>query len=199
MKEAADAFALLGLHIETAADEAAEDVDAELGCAAVESQLRNNIDRVQRRWNSKSPADRVLIIKMFFDDAVLVSRTLELTLTGRDCGNNMRAPMCGVPYHAAMTYISKLVSKGYKVAVCEQLEDPALAKGIVKRDIVRIYSPGTVLEDQMLTSSVNNYIVSICSKKGIYGFAAADISTGEMRCTSLTIGTTARRLAGSRA
>ncbi len=133
--------------------------------------------------------------EMFFDDAQVAGRELQLVVTGKGCGQEERAPMCGVPYHAAMTYISKLVSKGYKVAVCEQLEDPALAKGIVKRDIVRIYSPGTVLEDQMLTSSVNNYIVSICSKKGIYGFAAADISTGEMRCTSITIGTTARRLA----
>ena len=133
--------------------------------------------------------------EMFFDDAQVAGRELQLVVTGKGCGQEERAPMCGVPYHAAMTYISKLVSKGYKVAVCEQLEDPALAKGIVKRDIVRIYSPGTVLEDQMLTSSVNNYIVSICSQKGIYGFAAADISTGEMRCTSITIGTTARRLA----
>ena len=105
--------------------------------------------------------------EMFFDDAQVAGRELQLVVTGKGCGQEERAPMCGVPYHAAMTYISKLVSKGYKVAVCEQLEDPALAKGIVKRDIVRIYSPGTVLEDQMLTSSVNNYIVSICSKKGI--------------------------------
>ncbi|MFR8531780.1 MAG: DNA mismatch repair protein MutS, partial [Anaeromassilibacillus sp.] len=88
--------------------------------------------------------------EMFFDDAKLASRELELTLTGRDCGQEERAPMCGVPFHSAETYIARLVAKGYKVAICEQMEDPALAKGLVKRDIVRVITPGTVLESSML-------------------------------------------------
>ncbi len=133
--------------------------------------------------------------EMFFEDAQVAARELELVLTGRDCGQPERAPMCGVPHHAYLTYISRLIAKGYKVAICEQLEDPALAKGIVKRDIVRIYTPGTVTEDQMLSQNKNNYIVSVYSYKGMYGLAAADLSTGEMHCTSLTIGSTCNRLA----
>ena len=96
--------------------------------------------------------------ELFFDDAELVSRELELTLTGRDCGLEKRAPMCGVPYHAADTYISRLVEKGYKVAICEQLEDPATAKGLVERGIIRIVTPGTVT-DEMLSEKDNNYIL----------------------------------------
>ena len=84
--------------------------------------------------------------EMFFDDAVLASKELELTLTARDCGQNKKAPMCGVPYHSSESYIARLISKGYKVAICEQMEDPALAKGLVKRDIIRVVTPGTVLE-----------------------------------------------------
>ena len=87
---------------------------------------------------------------MFFDDAVLASKELELTLTARDCGQNKKAPMCGVPYHSSESYIARLISKGYKVAICEQMEDPALAKGLVKRDIIRVVTPGTVLEGSML-------------------------------------------------
>ena len=88
--------------------------------------------------------------EMFFEDAKLVSRELELTLTGRDCGQEERAPMCGVPFHSAETYIARLVAKGYKVAICEQMEDPALAKGIVKRSVIRVITPGTVMESSML-------------------------------------------------
>ncbi|MBE7066332.1 MAG: DNA mismatch repair protein MutS [Ruminococcaceae bacterium] len=133
--------------------------------------------------------------EMFFDDAVTASRELELVLTGKDCGLKERAPMCGVPYHAALSYISKLISKGYKVAIGEQLEDPATCKGIVKRDIVRIYTPGTVVEDKMLEHRGNNYIMSIFEFRSMYGLAFADISTGQLYATSLTFGRTYNHLA----
>ena len=117
--------------------------------------------------------------EMFFDDAITASRELELTLTGKDCGQEERAPMCGIPHHAAEIYISRLISKGYKVAVCEQLEDPKTAKGIVKRGVIRIVTPGTVVESNMLEERKNNFIMSIY-KAGIYfGIAICDISTGE--------------------
>ncbi|HIU30666.1 MAG TPA: DNA mismatch repair protein MutS [Candidatus Caccousia avistercoris] len=118
--------------------------------------------------------------EMFFDDAKLVSQELELTLTGRDCGQEERAPMCGVPFHSAESYIARLVQKGYKVAICEQLEDPALAKGLVKRDIIRVITPGTVLESSMLDETKNNYICSLCEGEGQAGCCFADISTGEL-------------------
>ena len=105
--------------------------------------------------------------EMFYDDAILVSRELELTLTGRDCGQEERAPMCGVPYHSCETYIAKLVAKGYKVAICEQTEDPTTAKGIVKREIIRVITPGTVMEDTMLDESKNNFICSDMERKQI--------------------------------
>ncbi len=116
--------------------------------------------------------------EMFYEDAEVASRELELVLTGKDCGLAERAPMCGVPYHAALSYIGRLVSKGYKVAVCEQLEDPSVAKGIVKRDIVRIYTPGTVTDEQMLSQKRNNYIAAVYEFRNMYGVAAADITTG---------------------
>ena len=117
--------------------------------------------------------------EMFFDDAILVARELEITLTGKDCGQEERAPMAGVPHHAAEMYIAKLVSKGYKVAICEQLEDPKTAKGIVKRGVIRVVTPGTVVESNMLEERKNNYIMSIF-KSGIYfGISICDISTGE--------------------
>ena len=117
--------------------------------------------------------------EMFFDDAILVSRELEITLTGKDCGLEERAPMAGVPFHAAENYIARLVSKGYKVAVCEQLEDPKTTKGIVKRGVIKIVTPGTVVESNMLEERKNNYIMSIY-KAGIYfGISVSDISTGE--------------------
>ena len=117
--------------------------------------------------------------EMFFDDAITASRELELTLTGKDCGQEERAPMCGVPHHAAEIYISRLIAKGYKVAICEQLEDPKTAKGIVKRGVIRVVTPGTIVESNMLEEKKNNYIMSIY-KAGIYfGIAVCDISTGE--------------------
>ena len=117
--------------------------------------------------------------EMFFDDARLVSRELELTLTGKDCGLEERAPMCGVPYHAANVYVSKLIEKGYKVAICEQVEDPALAKGLVERDVVRIVTPGTVVDTSMLDERANNYLLSVCFQGEKAGLAFVDVSTGE--------------------
>ena len=99
--------------------------------------------------------------EMFFEDAILASKELELTLTGRDCGQEERAPMCGVPYHSAEGYIGRLIEKGYKVAICEQTQDPALAKGLVERDVVRVVTPGTVIENSMPKDDWNNYIGSI--------------------------------------
>ena len=116
---------------------------------------------------------------MFFDDAVNVSRELELTLTGKDCGQEQRAPMCGIPYHAAESYIAKLVQNGHKVAICEQLEDPKLAKGIVKRDVIRVVTPGTVTESNLLEEKRNNFIMSIFKKGIFFGIAVCDISTGD--------------------
>ena len=124
--------------------------------------------------------------EMFFDDAKIASKELELTLTGRDCGEAERAPMCGVPYHAADSYIAKLVAKGYKVAVCEQMEDPAQAKGIVKRDVIRVMTPGTVIESSMLDEAKNNYLASIVLTEQACGLTFADISTGEVHVTMLT-------------
>ena len=121
--------------------------------------------------------------EMFFDDALTASRELELTLTGRDCGEAERAPMCGVPFHSAEGYIAKLIEKGYKVAICEQVEDPATAKGLVKRDVVRIITPGTVLEAQMLTEGANNFLCSLCFSDNGAGLCFADISTGQIYAT----------------
>lgn len=123
--------------------------------------------------------------EMFYDDAKLASKELELTLTGRDCGQEERAPMCGVPFHSCEGYIARLVAKGYKVAICEQMEDPALAKGLVKRDIIRVITPGTVLESSMLDEARNNYICSICVENSMAGICFADISTGELHATTL--------------
>ena len=123
--------------------------------------------------------------EMFFDDAVLASKELELTLTARDCGQNKKAPMCGVPYHSSESYIARLISKGYKVAICEQMEDPALAKGLVKRDIIRVVTPGTVLEGSMLDEGNNNFICSIYAIGDHAGICFCDISTGELYSTSL--------------
>ena len=123
--------------------------------------------------------------EMFFDDAIRVSKELELTLTGKLCGKEERAPMCGVPFHAADTYIARLIEKGYKVAICEQLEDPKEAKGIVKRGVIRVVTPGTVIESNLLDEKKNNYIMSIY-KSGIYfGVSVCDISTGDFRTTQI--------------
>ncbi|MBS5144058.1 MAG: DNA mismatch repair protein MutS [Butyricicoccus pullicaecorum] len=118
--------------------------------------------------------------EMFFDDAVLVSKELELTLTGRECGQEKRAPMCGVPYHASETYIGRLVRKGYKVAICEQVEDPKSTKGLVKREIVRMVTPGTVIEASMLDEHKNNFLCCLYAEGQNTGVCFADISTGEM-------------------
>ncbi len=123
--------------------------------------------------------------EMFFDDAKAASKILELTLTGRDCGEAERAPMCGVPYHAADTYISRLVAKGHKVVICEQMESPAEAKGIVKRDIVRIITPGTVTDNSMLDDTQNNYLCAVCILGNEAGVAFADASTGDINATLL--------------
>ena len=124
--------------------------------------------------------------EMFFDDAIKGSEELELTLTGRDCGLPERAPMCGVPYHSSEGYIARLVEKGYKVAICEQVEDPATAKGIVKRDIVRIVTPGTVIEGEMLDEGRNNYLAAVHERDGKIGLCFADASTGEAHITELS-------------
>jgi DNA mismatch repair protein MutS len=116
--------------------------------------------------------------EMFFEDALTASRELEIVLTGRDCGLEERAPMCGVPYHSVDSYIVRLIEKGYKVALCEQLTDPALSKGLVERDVVRIYTAGTVIEESMLDERANNYIVSLYYFDGGIGLACCDVSTG---------------------
>ena len=140
----------------------------------------------------KDYADVILFFRlgdfyeMFFDDAKIASKELDLVLTGRDCGQEERAPMCGVPFHSADSYIAKLVSRGYKVAICEQMEDPALAKGIVKREVIRIITPGTVIEGNMLEDGVNNYLCSVFGSENGAGlcfavdvdYAAADIRIG---------------------
>lgn len=122
--------------------------------------------------------------EMFFDDAILASRELELTLTGRDCGEEERAPMCGVPYHSSETYIGKLIEKGYKVAICEQMEDPALAKGLVRRDVTRIVTPGTLIESNLLNENQNNYLCAVCFDAEEIGVCFADVSTGQAFATS---------------
>ncbi len=123
--------------------------------------------------------------EMFFDDALLVSKELEITLTGKDCGLEERAPMCGVPYHAAETYIKRLIDRGHKVAICDQVEDPKLAKGLVKREVVRIVTPGTTLDAAALDESKNNYLMSIVTVGDLFGCAVADITTGDCFLTEV--------------
>ncbi len=122
--------------------------------------------------------------EMFLEDAKTVSRELEIVLTGRDCGLEERAPMCGVPFHSSESYIARLVEKGYKVAICEQLEDPAKAKGLVKRDVVRIVTPGTVIENSMLDENANNYLAAVFAEENGAAVAFIDISTGEVHATA---------------
>ena len=123
--------------------------------------------------------------EMFYDDAKTASRELELVLTGRDCGQEERAPMCGVPFHSVDSYIARLIAKGYKVAICEQMEDPATAKGVVKRDVIRIVTPGTVIESNMLDETKNNFLCSIFLREGRVGLCFADVSTGAMHLTEM--------------
>ena len=113
--------------------------------------------------------------EMFFDDAVLVSKELELTLTGKSCGMEERAPMCGIPYHAVEGYLNRLVANGHKVAICEQVEDPKLAKGIVKREVIRVVTPGTNMDIQALDESKNKYIMCIVYLADKYGISLADV------------------------
>ena len=122
--------------------------------------------------------------EMFFDDAIIASRELELTLTGRDCGEAERAPMCGVPFHSSEGYIGKLIEKGYKVAICEQTEDPALAKGLVKREVVRVITPGTLIESNLLSEQKNNYLCALYMGEFEYGVCFADISTAQVYATT---------------
>ncbi len=134
--------------------------------------------------------------ELFFDDAKLVSRELNLVLTGKVCGMEERAPMCGVPFHSYESYAARLVSKGYKVAICEQLEEPTKSKPLVKRGIVRIITAGTIIENSMLDESRNNYIASICLHDGNIGLCVADVSTGELNVTRLSGENAAQKLLG---
>ncbi len=126
--------------------------------------------------------------EMFFEDALTAARELELTLTGRDCGLEERAPMCGVPHHAVNGYIEKLIARGFRVAVCEQMEDPATAKGLVDRDVIRVFTPGTVNDPAMLDERRNNYLLSVCFSGAKAGLAWADVSTGEFLVSGLDRG-----------
>ncbi len=138
----------------------------------------------QYREIKKQYPDAILMYRlgdfyeMFFDDALLASRELDLVLTGRDCGQEQRAPMCGVPFHSVDSYIARLVAKGYKIAICEQVEDPALAKGLVKREVIRVITPGTVFESQMLDEGRNNYLCCVLLEPDCAGLCFADVSTG---------------------
>ncbi len=123
--------------------------------------------------------------EMFFDDAITASRELDLVLTGKDCGLEERAPMCGVPYHSCESYIARLIEKGYRVAICEQTEDPATAKGLVKRDVIRIVTPGTVLEESMLDEAKNNYLAVLIFDKSSYALCFIDASTGTVSLTEI--------------
>ena len=124
--------------------------------------------------------------EMFFEDAIVASKVLEIALTGRECGLDERAPMCGIPYHSANSYISKLIENEYKVAICEQVEDASLAKGIVKRDVVRIITLGTVLEENLLDNKANNYLMSVYMQEDNLGIAYIDITTGDLRASSIS-------------
>ena len=123
--------------------------------------------------------------EMFQDDAITASRELEITLTARDGGSGSKVPMCGIPYHALDGYLGKLISKGYKVAICEQMEDPKAAKGIVKREVIRIITPGTLLESNLLQEGQQNYLLAIYQGAGGFGLSYTDISTGEFLCTEI--------------
>ena len=123
--------------------------------------------------------------EMFFEDAIVASKVLEIALTGKSCGLEERAPMCGIPFHAAASYISKLVEAGYKVAIGEQMEDPQSVKGIVKREVIRVVTPGTVLEGNLLENKKNNYLMSLYKVNDKIGLSYVDISTGEANATCI--------------
>ena len=132
--------------------------------------------------------------EMFFDDAIIASKELQLTLTGRDCGLKERAPMCGVPHHSVNTYINKLLEKNYKVAICEQLTDPKASKGLVERGVIRVVTPGTIIEDDMLSDKQNNFLLSVFVEKNKCGIAWADVSTGEFNMASPSLDADLSRL-----
>lgn len=132
--------------------------------------------------------------EMFFDDAITASRELEITLTGKSCGLKERAPMCGIPFHSAEGYITRLVNKGYKVAICEQVEDPKAAKGLVKREVVRIVTPGTNLNTQSLDESKNNYLMGIYYEASKFGIATVDVTTGDFYLTEVDNGNHGKKL-----
>ena len=123
--------------------------------------------------------------EMFFDDAKIVAKELELTLTGKSCGMEERAPMCGIPFHAYESYLNRLVSRGYKVAICEQVEDPKQAKGMVKREVIRVVTPGTNINEQALEEGKNNYLMCIVSLGDRFGVATADVTTGDFFVTEV--------------
>ena len=131
---------------------------------------------------------------MFFDDALVAAKELELTLTKRDCGLPERAPMCGVPHHAADHYINRLVSRGYKVAICDQVEDASPAKGLVKREVVRIVTPGTITDPTALDEKKYSYIASIYQVGQVFGLAACDVTSGHFETTALLTAAATRRL-----
>ncbi|HPE38935.1 MAG TPA: DNA mismatch repair protein MutS [Bacillota bacterium] len=166
------------------------------------SIVEESISPMMRQYleQKKSVSDAILMFRlgdfyeMFFDDAILASRVLELALTARDCGSNQRAPMCGVPHHAAANYMQKLVTLGYKVAISDQMEDPSLAKGLVKRSVTRVLTPGTLTDTTGLDEKKNNFLVCVYKLGMQYGVAAADISTGNLEATQLITGNTAQHL-----
>ena len=121
--------------------------------------------------------------EMFCEDAVVASEALDLVLTSKSAGIEGKIPMCGIPHHAVDNYVAKLISKGFRVAICEQMEDPKLVKGLVKRDVIRIISPGTVLENTLLSEGQNNYLATLYKKGADWGFCYTDISTGEFKVT----------------
>jgi len=123
--------------------------------------------------------------EMFFEDAITVSREQEITLTGKECGLEERAPMCGVPYHAIETYLNRLVQKGFKVAIAEQMEDPKQAKGLVKREVIRVVTPGTITSAQALDETKNNYLMGVVYIGEAFGIAVTDISTGDFLVTEV--------------
>ncbi len=160
------------------------------GCETV-AQDRTRLSAMMRQYLATKDeySDCILMYRvgdfyeMFFDDAKTASRELDLVLTGKDCGTKERAPMCGVPFHAADSYIARLVSKGYKVAICEQVEDPKEAKGLVKRDVIRVVTPGTITDEAVLDARATNYMCSIHESAAMTALAVADVSTGEVLVT----------------
>lgn len=171
-----------------------EKSEGSAGCADTEAAIdMSSLSPMMREYlkTKEEYKDCVLFYRlgdfyeMFFDDALMVSKELELTLTGKDCGLAERAPMCGVPFHAAETYINRLIERGHKVAICEQVEDPKQAKGLVKRAVIRIVTPGTTLDAQSLDETKNNYLMSIVSVENHYGCAIADVTTGDCFLTEV--------------